>query len=699
MLQVKTTCSVFFHLHKKYSLLFVLVFLFANHTYTYAQQNRRDSLKTSLKILKSRKNFSTKDTVYIDLLNKLGDNLRFYKHDSLLIISEQALTHSKSAKYKKGEIESLFNIGDYYSDKGIGEKSLYNYQTALSIANELGVAELILQAQNKMATQYSYQGNYAKALEGYLEGIELAEKTDDIKMLSVLTENIALLYGDHKDYTHALAYLKKVKKMNEKIGNEVYTAYTLSNIASIYSDMGNLEDAMYNVNQCIAIFEKRKLMDWLAFAFEVKGKIYLKLNKFKWALYWYDQSKMLHDKNIEDERSEINLLNGIAEAHIGLQKDSISEIHALKAMNISTRLKENEGIKKSAELLYKINKNRKDYTTALDYHEVFQRLSDTISRNESRKSLVMLKIELNHEQQKEGLMLQSKKALAKQKKYVYATLAILLVLLGITLLVRRSEKIQKRLNKKLYSKKIALEKNENKLREINETKDKLFSIIGHDLRGPIGAFQSLLQLLNTNEIDQKEFMELIPKLHKDIDHISFTLNNLLSWGQTQMNGSITKSSIVSLENLVTDNINFLSEIADAKSIKMISQLSENTLAWSDTDQIDIVIRNLMSNALKFTPKNGMVTVAAQEKNDYWQISIHDTGVGMSQETQSKLFAKNANITTYGTDNEKGTGLGLSLCKEMVEKNNGTIWVESVLGKGTCFYFTVPKAKREYEKTG
>ena len=694
---VKTTCSVFFYHYKKYSLLFVLVFLFANHT--YGQQNLRDSLNTSLKTLKSQKSFSTKDTVYINMLNELGVNLRFYKSDSLLLISEQALSHSKSVKYKKGEIKALFNIGNYYSDKGISKKGLYNYQTALSIANELGIVELILHAQNKIANQYSYQGNYAKALEGYLEGIELAEKTDDIEMQSILTENIALLYEAQKDYTHALVYLKKVKKMNVKIGNEVFTAYTLSNIASIHADMGNLEHAMYNVNQCIAIFEKHKLMDWLAFAFEVKGKTYLKQNKFKWALYWYDQSKMLHDKNIEDERSEIDLLNGIAEAHIGLKKDSISETYALRAMNISTRLNENEGIKKSAEVLYKINKKRKNYITALVYHELFQKLSDTISRNGSEKSLVMLKIDLNHEQQKEDLILQNEKALAKQKNYVYATLAILLVLLAITLLVRRSEKVQKRLNKKLNSKKIDLEKSEGELREINETKDKLFSIIGHDLRGPIGAFQGLLQLLNNDEIDQKEFMEFVPKLRKDIDHISFTLNNLLSWGQTQMNGSVTKPSLVSLENLVTDNINLLSEIADAKSIKMISQLSENTLAWSDTDQIDIVIRNLMSNALKFTPKNGMVTVIAKEKNDFWEICIRDTGVGIDQETQDKLFAKNANITTYGTDNEKGTGLGLSLCKEMVEKNNGTIWVESVLRKGTCFYFTVPKAKTEYEKTG
>ena len=165
-----------------------------------------------------------------------------------------------------------------------------------------------------------------------------------------------------------------------------------------------------------------------------------------------------------------------------------------------------------------------------------------------------------------------------------------------------------------------------------------------------------------------------------------------------MNGAVTKPTVISLDNLVTDNIKLLSEIAKNKSIKIVSRLSGNTLAWSDGDQIDIVIRNLMSNALKFTPVNGMITVGASEKNKHWEVFIRDTGVGMDQETQEQIFQENSSITTYGTNNEKGTGLGLSLCKEMVSKNNGTIWVDSVPRKGSCFYFTLPKAKKEYQKT-
>lgn len=692
-----TKTSLFpFNNQAKTLFVFMLGMLFCANI-SYSQQNVRDSLLLLLEKTESNKSFNEKDSVHINLLNQLGQNLRFYKADSLLRVAEQALNHSRSIEYKKGQIEALGNIGDYYSDKGNHEKAIQNYKTALEIANQKKEINLILGAQNQLANQYTFQRDYAKALEEYLIGIEIATEANHKHMLAVLNENIALLYADQKDYEQALVYFKIVKKLNQEIGDEVLIAFTTSNMAETYADMGNLEYAMYHITSSIAVFEKYELMDWLAFGYEVKGKTYLKQGKYKWAIFWYNQSQSLHDKKVEDERSEISLLNGIAEANIGLKQDSISEKYALTALEISSRLNENDGVQKSAEILYKVSKKREDYASALSYHELFQRLSDTIAKNGSEKNLLMLKTKMNHEQQKKSLIESNEKALAKQKNYVYASLAILLILAIITLLVRRSEKIQKNLNKELHSKKTDLEKNEVELKAINETKDKMFSIIGHDLRGPIGAFQGLLQLLKNGEINKTEFLQFVPKLRTDIDNISFTLNNLLSWGQTQMNGTITQPSVVSLEHLVKDNVNLLSEIAGNKSIKMVSQMGENTLAWSDADQIDIVIRNLMSNALKFTAKNGMVTIDAQEKNNHWEVSVRDTGVGIDEETKDKIFAKNSNVTTYGTDNEKGTGLGLSLCKEMVENNKGTIWVESVLRKGTCFYFTVPKAKKKLQQ--
>lgn len=686
----------FYKFLKRYAILLVLPFCCIQ--LCNAQLIVRDSIKKNIAELKGEKDFSPKDSIYIDLLNDLAIRLRFVKTDSLRLLSQQALKHSRASGNKKSESRSLLHMGNYYSDKGNNSKAIDYYEKALAIANEIKDPYLMLGSQNNLAGEHAYKGDYAAALNGYLEGIELATELQDKTMLSIMNENIANLYTSQKDYAQALEFYKKVKKINDEIGNDVNMAETMSNVASLYAEMGKLEYAMFNVNKSIVIFEKHRIMDWLAYAYEIKGKTYLKQNKFKWALFWYNQSEMLH-KNLQDDRGKIDLLNGMAEAHLGLQKDSISQQYALEAFETSTKIKFLQGTQKCAKTLYKINKNKQDYATALEYHELLQKLSDTLSRNENKKSLTMLKAKIKHDEQRDLLIEENEEALAKQRNYVYAALSILIIFIVISILVRRGEKIQKKLNRELKLKKEALEKREEELKGINETKTKLFSIIGHDLRGPIGALQGLLKLFNDGEIDKNEFLQFIPKLRSDVDHISFTLNNLLSWGQTQMNGAVTKPSMVALENLVTDNINLLSEIAEMKSIKLVSKLSENTLTWSDVNQIDIVVRNLISNALKFTPENGMVTIEALERANHWEISVRDTGVGMDKITQEKIFSKNSNITTYGTNDEKGTGLGLSLCKEMVEKNNGNLWVESTLRKGSCFYFTLPKAEKTYKKTG
>ena len=134
-----------------------------------------------------------------------------------------------------------------------------------------------------------------------------------------------------------------------------------------------------------------------------------------------------------------------------------------------------------------------------------------------------------------------------------------------------------------------------------------------------------------------------------------------------------------------------------KSIKLISKLPSNTMAWTDGDQIDIVIRNIISNALKFTPKGGVITIEAQVKYQFIEVIIKDTGIGMSDEALNKIFAPNATYTTFGTNNEKGTGLGISLCKEMLENNGGNLWAKSKMGKGTSFYFTIPLSQHGYQQ--
>ena len=303
---------------------------------------------------------------------------------------------------------------------------------------------------------------------------------------------------------------------------------------------------------------------------------------------------------------------------------------------------------------------------------------------------------MEYEKQKEQIVAQNNQELAKQRRFLYFGFVLLLILGGIIYLVQRSRKAHKSLNDRLQAKQEILENREKELEEINLTKDKLFSIIGHDLRGPIGALLEVLKMIRTGDIKKSEFNQFVPRLINDVDHISFTLNNLLSWGMSQMNGSTTKPTLYGLELLIDNNVRLLTETAKNKSITIKNNISQELHSYSDANQVDIVIRNIISNALKFTPEKGTITINAKEKTKLWIISVSDTGIGMDEETLGKIFAKNESFTTFGTNNEKGTGLGLSLCKEMVENNGGSIWVKSEIGKGSSFFFSVPKGEKEYK---
>ncbi len=661
------------------------------------QKDQMDSISYRIKRLESTNQFNVKDSTHLNLLVGLSGHYRYVNKDSLLNISKRVLNLSKNIGYKLGEIKSLQNIGLYYSDQGQHQTALSYFKNATKLAEKINDTETILGIINSSGREYDYMGNYAEALNIYLKGLDIAQQSENKLMLSILTEDIAGLYASQKDFKNALSFYDKVQSLNEELGNKIVHAETQSNMAFLYKEAKNYELAMFNVNKSIITFENEKVYDWLAYAYEVKGSIYLEQGKYQWALYWFDQSNMLHKQHLQDDRERINLLNGMAKVYLGLNRDSISLATANEGYELSKKIKSIQGQIDCAETLYHIFKKKDESPKALAYLETFKQLSDSLAKDKNKQSLALLETKMQYQQEKKELITSSKLALAKQRNYIYLSVLAVLILLIVLFLINRSGKIQKQLNKELKQKSNEVSQRENQLTEINKTKTKLFSIIGHDLRGPIGALQGMLKLFSDGEISRTEFLSFIPKLKCDVENISFALNNLLSWGQTQLNGVVTKPKRIQFEKLALSNVKLLSEVAERKSIKIINRLPENMLIWADYNQIDIVVRNLLSNAIKFTPENGLITIDAKMDEDVWEIMIRDTGIGMNTEIQKKIFADTNNITTYGTNNERGTGLGISLCKEMINKNKGQIWVESALRKGSTFFFTIPKAEKRYQQ--
>lgn len=231
---------------------------------------------------------------------------------------------------------------------------------------------------------------------------------------------------------------------------------------------------------------------------------------------------------------------------------------------------------------------------------------------------------------------------------------------------------------------------EQQLQELLVTKDKLFSIISHDLRGPIGSFMQIIELL-TSDIQVNPDMQatLLYEL-KDMSKSTFyLLENLLNWSRSQRSEIVYNPRSIIVNELINENISLLSATAGQKSINIQFEVHTNFSVYADYDMINLVIRNLLSNAIKFTRIGGLIKINIFEQDDFVQTEIADNGVGMSQEMVDKLFTENQFHSTYGTNNEKGTGLGLVLCKDFVQRNNGTIKVESTLGEGSKFIFTIP----------
>jgi signal transduction histidine kinase len=230
-------------------------------------------------------------------------------------------------------------------------------------------------------------------------------------------------------------------------------------------------------------------------------------------------------------------------------------------------------------------------------------------------------------------------------------------------------------------------KNE-KLSELNHEKARLFSIIAHDLKAPLNALRGLLFVFENDLATEEELKNFIPEVSKDIGYTANLFSNLLSWAKSQMEGTEVRPEKIDLQAITGETIDLLKIQADKKQISLYNEIEDPVEAYADKEMITLVIRNLVSNAIKFTLNGGKVVVKCQIKQTMAQIIIQDNGIGMNRESLQRLFGTE-HYTLRGTDNEKGTGLGLVLSKDFVERNNGTIWVESQEGDGTTFYFTVP----------
>ena len=242
---------------------------------------------------------------------------------------------------------------------------------------------------------------------------------------------------------------------------------------------------------------------------------------------------------------------------------------------------------------------------------------------------------------------------------------------------------------------IQLGESEQRLKELNATKDRLFSIIGHDLRGPIGGFKSLIQLLISGYdlSNSKQLLEILKVIHKTAYSTYDLLENLLEWAKSQQNEIVFNPEKINLKDLVFNIMNLFSEVILNKEINIVNEIPDDQFLVADKNMLSTVLRNLISNAIKFTPNGKSIKISVANIGDNIKISVQDEGTGIQEEDLPKLFNSLSPLSSYGTQGEKGSGLGLLLCKDFIDRHNGIIEVNSIWDKGSTFSFTLPQATK------
>lgn len=669
---------------------YLLLFAFACLTYNtvVSQVDSIQYYKEKIKVLSKSQDFSENNTSYIDLLNNLSYQLRYTGQDTMLILSQKALNLSILNNYKEGELEALSNYSALYLYKGDTDNCIKYSLEVLNDSELTNFPTKEMKVYNQIGQAYFIKQDYPLTYTYFLHALSLGEKYNNEFYTFRMNMNLGTMFNLLEDYDEAILFYTSAFESSKKLYDADMDAMLASNLAYLYIQKGDLDKAQDYLSKSIDYFKNVLNKEWLAFSYSTMGQLYLKSYKFDNAVVSYEKALSIHS-TVNDIKGQADIYYGLAKANIGLKNFVKAEEYINESLRLYESFKLNTGLEKSYRVLYKIKKEQNQISKSLEYLELTEKLANNNFKEKNRRDLNMLNAKLNFEKEKEDLKGKADLALEQQRKYVRWSLAALLSSLIVVLIILDSNNRKKQLNKKLEDQAVILNENQKILSKINSNQDRLFSIIGHDLRGPIISLRELLRLYLEDPEGKEYFEKFAPQLKSDLEQIQFTMDNLLHWGKTQMTGNVINRESISVKKELESILQLYRNELDKKSIVVINQITEDYFVFADPDHFNIIFRNLFSNAIKFTPDKGKITISAEIRNTNLEIKISDTGVGMTQSAVNKLFNDTEHFSTYGTNQEKGTGLGLRLAKEMLVMNNGNILVESQQNIGSDFIVKLP----------
>lgn len=683
----------------------------------------------------------TPDTSVINKLNKLAEDYFRTNPDSSYYYGNKSIQLSKQINYSAGIADGLVQLAHVKYFKGRSGEAKKDFEEAIAIYrkinNKKGLSNCYVQygrmynllANYKMALYYlnlakqiniqvdnqlgltdTYknigivyysEGIIPQALDFYYKALFIALKNHYSVLSAEIYNDIGVILQSTEVYTDALEYFSKSIKISQRL-NDVQDLGTVNeNIGEILLAQAKYTDAITHLKTALVIARKQDDKDGLGQIYTDLGLCYGHLNKIKIATKYLDTSLQI--------AASYKFVNNQAMAVIGfatvynLQKDYKSaykyavqsHIYAVKLGDLSVR-------EKSALQLNQTLAGLGDYANAYKYLNEYVDLKEQLKGNESMQKQASYNFELNfaakeyqqEQQQKEKELLYTQK-LHNQRLLNTIFLIIIIGMIGTVVVYYNQKRKQQKINLMLEEKneevltqKANIDEQAHKLNDLNVLKDRLISVLAHDLRAPLSTLRGLFALLQDETITHQELVEMVPNVLKKLEYTSDFLDTLLFWINSQMENFDSSVKGFSIKDIVEYEMENYQEQASQKGITLIDNVPDSTMATADPNSIRIVIRNLITNAIKFSGEKDTIEVVASTGDEMIEIKIKDTGTGIPPEKLKKLFKSKVDSST-GTHQESGTGMGLLFCKDLVEKCNGKIWVTSQQDVGTEFSFTVP----------
>lgn len=624
-------------------LISVLILLLL-YGYIGAQTQKADSL---IRLL----NTTAKDSQYVKILNLIAEELSDKDADRSLDFATQASMLSQKINYTRGSGNALNNMGWAYYRKG----------------------------------------DYSKGFDYALQALRINDSIKNLSQLAISYRNVGAIYNSQAKYRESMDYFHKEMSIHAQLKNELGVGRSLNNIA-FSAHRGKIKDSALIFGHA-ALEHNSKLGDQYLIAFSLRtlGDVYFDEGSVNRSIDYFLASitaARAAKSNFIIETSLYRL--GKAYQSKKMWKESIRYLEeAVQVAEILGAKGEQATIYKLLALSYG---QLGDYKKAYVAQAAHIALNDTLFEERSRARFAQMQVAFETEKKQTEINLLKKEdeiqkeKIRDQRLYTFLLLIVVGLVMALWLVAWRRNQFKQSANRQLRLQKEALE-------QASYQKDKIFSILSHDLRMPISSLSSVLQLVEKQSLSEEAFGKIKHALGKQITSLNTTLDNLLLWSRNQMEGvTDVLATDCLLNDIVENNRHLLMAVANQKRIAINNEVPVFAKAYADVHHVDIILRNLLLNALKFTDEGGSITIQYKEVKDQIVLEVTDTGVGMTEDQINKLFKINTHFTTTGTKNEKGAGLGLLLCKEFIEANKGTLSVKSEPGNGSTFSVTLPKSK-------